>query len=123
MTQKYSLLLIEDNPSHMELMLEHLPNELFTIDTAMTKAEALDKAMRKDYDLISIDYYLPDGTGLEVFTSIHDRNPKQKMIMVTAADDPEISFAVMKGGALDFIFKSFKFYTELKQRIIENLEE
>ncbi len=123
MSQRYSLLLVEDNPSHLELMMEHLPTDVFDIDTAITKSEALHKAMRKDYDLISIDYYLPDGNGLEVFQAIHDRNPNQKMIMVTAANDPELSLALMKGGALDFIVKSFKFYTELKQRIIENLED
>lgn len=123
MSEKYSLLLIEDNPSHLELMMEHLPKDIFDIDTAVTKAEALQKAMRKDYDLISIDYYLPDGNGLEVFTAIHEKNPQQKMIMVTAANDPELSLSLMKGGALDFIVKSFKFYTELKQRIMENLEE
>ncbi len=123
MSEKYKLLLIEDNPEHLELMIEHLPNEIFEIDTATTKAEALEKAMKKEYDLITIDYYLPDGNGLEVFTAIHDRNSDQKMIMVTAADDPELSFSVMKGGALDYIIKSFKYYTQLKERIIENLEE
>ncbi len=123
MSEKYRLLLIEDNPEHLKLMVDHLPSDIFDIDTATTKAEALDKALKKDYDLITIDYFLPDGNGLEVFTAIHDRNPEQKTIMVTAADDPELSFSVMKGGALDYIVKSFKYYTHLKERIIENLEE
>ncbi|HIJ00453.1 MAG: two-component system, OmpR family, response regulator ResD [Candidatus Methanomethylophilaceae archaeon] len=123
MEGKFKLLIIEDNPAHLELMVNHLSNDIFEIDTAMTKAEALEKAIKKDYDLIIIDYYLPDGNGLEVFKVLYQRNPKQKMIMVTAADDPELSFAVMKGGALDYIVKSFNFYTELKDRIIENLED
>jgi len=121
--ERYKILVIEDNPNHLELMLEYLPDTLFDIDTAMSYKEALEKVRKNDFEIITIDYYLPDGNGMDLMKEIHSSKPKQKMILVTAETDPELSFEALRSGALDYVVKSYQYFKQLKDRIMENLEE
>lgn len=121
--ERYKILVIEDNPNHLELMLQYLPDTLFDIDTAMNYKDALAKVKKNDYEIITIDYYLPDGNGMNLMKEIHASKPKQKMILVTAETDPELSFEALRSGALDYVVKSYQYFKQLKDRIMENLEE
>ncbi|MGE4274591.1 MAG: response regulator [Candidatus Methanomethylophilaceae archaeon] len=121
--ERYRILVIEDNSNHLELMLEYLPETLFEIDTAMSYKEALEKVRKNDYEIITIDYYLPDGNGMDLMKEIHASKPKQKMILVTAETDPELSFEALRSGALDYVVKSYQYFKQLKDRIMENLED
>ncbi|MDD3398551.1 MAG: response regulator [Candidatus Methanomethylophilaceae archaeon] len=121
--ERYKILVIEDNPNHLELMLQYLPDTLFDIDTAMSYKEALEKVRKNDFEIITIDYYLPDGNGMDLMKEIHSSKPKQKMILVTAETDPELSFEALRSGALDYVVKSYQYFKQLKDRIMENLEE
>jgi len=123
MEKRYKLLMVEDNPDHLALMLEHLPDSLFEIDTATTFRAAIDKVRKNDYEIITIDYYLPDGNGMDLMKEISAIHPGQKMILVTAETDPELSFEALRAGALDLVVKSYQYFKQLKDRIIESLED
>lgn len=123
MVERYKILVVEDNPNHLELMLEYLPNTLFDVETAMNYKQALEKVQKYDFEIITIDYYLPDGNGMDLMKAIHLMKPKQKMILVTAESDPELSFEALRSGALDYVVKSYQYFKQLKDRIIENLED
>jgi two-component system CitB family response regulator len=74
-----------------------------------TGAEALDAADRLRPDLLVLDIYLPDVSGLAVLQELRRRAIALDVIMVTAARDVGSLRAAMAGGALRYIVKPFNF--------------
>ncbi|MFC7893647.1 response regulator [Streptomyces sp. NPDC057381] len=60
-------------------------------------------------DLILLDHYLPDRTGLEVVQEMRRRGHQTDVIMVTAARDVSTVQAAMRHGALQYLVKPFAF--------------
>ncbi|MFI2436424.1 response regulator [Streptomyces sp. NPDC018693] len=60
-------------------------------------------------DLILLDHYLPDETGLEVVQEMRRRGHQTDVIMVTAARDVSTVQAAMRQGALQYLVKPFAF--------------
>lgn len=116
------VLMVEDNVEHLDLCKEYLPKDQFIIDAALTATDALEKMNRGKYDIIVLDYALPDFDAIELLRRMKPLSLKIPIIFTTAYDDPSISFEAMKGGACDYIVKTFHYYKTLKDRIYENLE-
>jgi len=72
-------------------------------------AEALASAGRLAPDLIVLDIYLPDMSGLQVLQELRARSMGVDVIMVTAARDVGSVQAAMAGGAFQYIVKPFDF--------------
>ncbi|GAA2245666.1 transcriptional regulatory protein [Streptomyces ruber] len=60
-------------------------------------------------DLVLLDHYLPDRTGLEVVREMRRRGLDADVIMVTAARDVSTVQAAMRQGALQYLVKPFAF--------------
>ncbi|MFI7502554.1 response regulator [Streptomyces sp. NPDC049687] len=60
-------------------------------------------------DLVLLDHYLPDETGLEVVQEMRRRGHQTDVIMVTAARDVSTVQAAMRQGALQYLVKPFNF--------------
>jgi CheY-like chemotaxis protein len=62
--QRNRILVIEDNPSNLDLARMVLEGNGYTVDTATTGAEGLEKARHLQPDLILMDLQLPGVDGL-----------------------------------------------------------
>ncbi|MEU0334619.1 response regulator [Streptomyces sp. NPDC006193] len=60
-------------------------------------------------DLVLLDHYLPDDTGLAVVREMRRRGHTADVIMVTAARDVSTVQAAMRHGALQYLVKPFAF--------------
>ncbi|NGO76644.1 response regulator [Streptomyces sp. YC504] len=77
---------------------------------AHSAAEALERIESAGpFDLILMDHYLPDGTGLSVVRRLRERGDRTDVIMVTAARDVATVQAAMRLGALQYLVKPFTF--------------
>jgi response regulator of citrate/malate metabolism len=89
---------------------ERLPG--FTVvGEAHTGAEALALARVAQPDLVLLDIYLPDMSGLEVIRRLRSDATAVDVIAVTAAKDVETLRAAMQGGVLHYLVKPFLFDT------------
>jgi response regulator of citrate/malate metabolism len=79
------------------------------VGIAHSGAEALSAVDRLQPDLVVLDTYLPDMSGLEVLRQLRARQTPVDVIMVTAARDVASVRAAMQGGALHYIVKPFDF--------------
>ena len=77
---------------------------------AHTAAEALHRMETLPHlDLVLMDHYLPDETGLAVVQEMRRRGHQTDVIMVTAARDISTVQAAMRQGALQYLVKPFAF--------------
>ncbi|MGW6531526.1 response regulator [Streptomyces venezuelae] len=76
---------------------------------AHNAAEALRVVEDVPVDLVLLDHYLPDETGLSVVRSLRERGHQTDVIMVTAARDVATVQAAMRHGALQYLVKPFSY--------------
>ncbi|MDX3523416.1 response regulator [Streptomyces scabiei] len=77
---------------------------------AHSAAEALHRLEALPHvDLVLLDHYLPDDTGLVVVQEMRRRGHQSDVIMVTAARDVSTVQAAMRQGALQYLVKPFAF--------------
>ncbi|TJZ58992.1 response regulator [Streptomyces piniterrae] len=76
---------------------------------AHTAAQALATLERTPVDLVLLDHYLPDETGLTLVRRLRQLGHHADVIMVTAARDVATVQAAMRYGALQYLVKPFGF--------------
>ncbi|MGW6055909.1 response regulator [Streptomyces sp. NPDC055189] len=76
---------------------------------AHSAAEALRLIDELPVDLVLLDHYLPDETGLAVVRTLRERGHQTDVIMVTAARDVATVQAAMRHGALQYLVKPFSY--------------
>jgi response regulator of citrate/malate metabolism len=82
------------------------------IGEARSGGEALDLVRRLRPDLVLLDIYLPDMSGLEVIRRLRqDPETAVDVIAVTAAKDVKTLRSAMQGGVVHYIVKPFLFET------------
>ena len=75
---------------------------------AETVAEARAKLGERNIDLVLLDLRLPDGTGLDVLSTVCDIDERIPVIVMTAFPEVQAAVRAMKEGARDFIVKPFE---------------
>lgn len=89
--------------------LERLPS-FAVVGVAHTAADALERAGRESPDLVLLDIYLPDRSGLEVLRELHATGrPPVDVIAITAANDVETLRSALQGGVVHYLVKPFQF--------------
>jgi response regulator of citrate/malate metabolism len=86
------------------------------VDTVHTGTDAL--AALDDYhpDLMLLDVYLPDMTGIDLLRRARQDFPDVDVIVVTAARELDTVREAMQGGAVSYLIKPFE-YDALGERL------
>ena len=79
----------------------------FECDLAENATEARARLAASRYDLVLLDYKLPDGSGLELLREIQQQNLDLLVIMITAFASLEVAVSATRNGAFDFLSKPF----------------
>jgi DNA-binding response OmpR family regulator len=116
------VLMVDDNTDHLALCREALPVEEFAMDGAESGCEAMRALETTKYDIVVLDYRLPDISGIDLLTKIRAKKYGMPIIFVTVLDDPDLSMRARKAGACDYILRRFQYYSTLRGRLLENLE-
>ena len=86
------------------------------VGVARTGTEALTAARELRPQLILLDVYLPDMTGLEVLQRLRSSGDGVGVIMITAARELDTVSGALDGGAADYLIKPFEF-DQLKAKL------
>ncbi|MFB7509369.1 response regulator [Streptomyces broussonetiae] len=76
---------------------------------AHSTAQALATVERGTVDLVLLDHYLPDGTGLDLVHRMREQGHSTDVIMITAASEVTTVQQAMRLGALHYLVKPFTF--------------
>lgn len=111
-----SILVIEDDPSLLELLKIHLDNMHYQLSTAQDGRTGLEKIRNKGYDLIILDLMLPQIDGLEVCKQIRAEGINTPVLMLTAKGEEVDKIVGLEMGADDYVVKPFSI-RELMARV------
>jgi two-component system CitB family response regulator len=81
------------------------------IGKAHTGAAALQAVERLGPDLVLLDIYLPDMSGLDVLQRLREEDRPVDVISITAAREVDALRAAMRGGVVHYLIKPFLFAT------------
>jgi len=81
--ERKSILIVDDDPGILNSFKEILEPEGYTVDTAQTASEALEKCKAQLYNMAIIDINLPDTEGTELLSKIHGMLPKARKVILT----------------------------------------
>ncbi len=115
------VLIVEDEQLIRWSLKQRFASEGYVADEAETTKEGLRLFAEQTYDLVMLDYKLPDMTGIECLRRIRKQDPDVVVIMMTAYGKVETAVEAMRLGAFDFVSKPFQI-DELMMLVERGLE-
>lgn len=110
------ILIVEDEIGIANFLKQGLEEESYSVDVAHAGNEGLDLALSGSYDLLILDWMLPEKSGVEICTEFRKEYPETPVIFLTAKDTVQETVFGLQIGANDYIKKPFHF-EELLQRV------
>jgi two-component system alkaline phosphatase synthesis response regulator PhoP len=107
MSNKPSILLVEDEENLHEALKLNLELEHYEITSAYTGSEALQKIQSEYFDLIILDVMLPDVDGISVTETVRVQNNQVPILILSAKDTSSDRVLGLKKGADDYLTKPF----------------
>lgn len=101
------ILLVEDDKTIGKLVALQLERDHHLVERVDTGKDALFNLKIHDYDLVILDWMLPDLSGLEVCKGYRDSGGKVPILMLTARGEAEDKVSALDTGADDYLVKPF----------------
>ena len=125
-TNKYKVLLLEDNPGEARLVSEYL-REASVGEFEVTHVDRLSKAeeelAKTKFDVVLTDLSVPDAKGLELVSRLLAKTGTLPVIVLTGTyDDESIAHQALKMGIQDYLTKGRTNACELNRAIRYALE-
>lgn len=108
---KHTVFIVEDDPMVLEVNKGFLNkvSGFQLIGEAVNGRDAYEKIIAKKPNLILLDMFLPDMTGMELFLKLRAERIPSDIIMITAARDAPTVQESLRLGAIDYLIKPFRF--------------
>ncbi len=102
------VVLIDDHPivrAGMRAILA-CTNDIEIVGEGSNQVEALDLVSRFHPDVLVLDVELPDGSGLDVATTLkNEKDSSTSVLILTAHNDPQLIFNLLRNGAIGYVLK------------------
>ncbi|TML86513.1 MAG: response regulator transcription factor [Actinobacteria bacterium] len=101
------VLVVDDEPSIVDAVATALRYEGYDVEEAYSGRDAIDAVVRREPDLIVLDWMLPDIEGIEVGRRLRARGFKSAVLFLTARDGTEHKVEALRAGGDDYVTKPF----------------
>lgn len=118
---KENMLVVEDEDIMREALVDYFSDGGHKVDTANNGEKAMEEYNVEDYNVMIVDLRLPGRDGLSVLEEIKLKNPKAKVIIITAYPSVETEEEAMRKGATEYLQKPFEL-TYLETLIRQSFE-
>jgi two-component system, NtrC family, response regulator AtoC len=114
----FKIFVVEDSEWYNRLLVHTLSlNPDYEIKSFFNGRDLL-KNLHESPDIITLDYKLPDSTGLELLTKIREENGDIQVILISEQGDINTVVNLLKLGAYDYITKS----DDIKDRLLNTVK-
>lgn len=112
-----TVVVVDDDPTNLELMTALLGRDGYVVHTAADGAEALDVVLREHPDLVLTDVVMPNMNGFELCRRLKDDRETRliPVVLVTGLAERQDRIEGITAGADDFLSKPFDAH-ELRAR-------
>jgi len=101
------LLIVEDEIQVANQLRELLEHEKYRCDIAYNYREALDLIDDKRYDLLLLDWNLPDGDGLSLLSLMREEGLRTPVLMLSANTHIDDRVTILDAGGDDYLCKPY----------------
>ena len=123
MSDSHRVLIVDDDLAQTEMVSEFLRISGFVdIDHATDIRSLWQQLKTKTYDIMLLDYKLPDGTGLDVLKQMASQVQQLPVVMVTGQGDERIAVQAIQSGAADYLLKSGDYLVTLPALIRKTIQ-
>lgn len=121
--QGLHVLIVEDNTINQFVIKQLLQQYNITFFAVENGFMALEELQKKNYDLVLLDYHMPDLDGLKTLIKIRERgsqviDPQIPVIILTADIIDEVKHKLQAAGSNDFITKPIE-----QERLLKSLQK
>jgi DNA-binding NtrC family response regulator len=115
------ILVVDDEDEARAGLTDILREEGYTVETATTAEEAIERFRSETYHLVLTDLLLPGKSGVDLTKMVHDACPATAIVLITGHATVKTAVAALKRGASDYIRKPVN-PKKLKERVQSLLE-
>ncbi len=101
------LLIIDDNEELLYALQQLLIDAHYHVDIAKTLREGDECITQKKYDLILLDWMLPDGSGIDLLIRLRKEKMRTPILLFSSKKEVEDKVEALDGGADDYLEKPF----------------
>ena len=121
--QKIEILCLEDSDVDFGALASFFKDQnQITLCRAKTIETGISHAMTGGFDMIFLDFMLPDGTGLDFLKKMQERALETPVVVITGQGDELIASQLIQAGAYDYLPK-VSIGRESIYRVISNTME
>ncbi|HEX9319637.1 MAG TPA: response regulator [Nitrososphaeraceae archaeon] len=81
------ILLVDDDEDNLKIFTIILENQGFSVDAYVDPVTALSEFKPSQYDLIILDYRMPEMNGIELYKKIREKDASTKITILTASHE------------------------------------
>jgi two-component system, NtrC family, response regulator AtoC len=112
------IFVVEDNEWYNKLLVHTLSlNPDYEVRSFFNARDFLN-CLHESPDIVTLDYRLPDISGLEVLKTIRKENSDIQVILISEQEDIDTVVTLLKLGAYDYITKS----TDIRDRLLNTIQ-
>lgn len=101
-------MLIDDDEGLIHFLGRFFQRKDYEVASCLSGAKAIEKIENESFDLILLDYKMPDLNGIDILIRIKKSQVKTPVIIMTAYGTTELAIEAMKRGAYDYLVKPFE---------------
>jgi len=110
------LLIVDDDPELLRFLIEELSQQGLECEAASCGGDALLLLRQARFDLVLLDWTLPDFEGIEICRRLRSSGDTTPVLMLTAHDDVDDRVLALDLGVDDYLTKPFEL-KELHARV------
>jgi len=104
---KLNILSVDDSKAVLKYIEWSFKEKHHTLTTVDNGQDAIRLVSKNKYDLILLDWEMPDPNGIEVLKIVRSKNKLVKIAMLTSKNDEKEIIEALDLGADDYIMKPF----------------
>lgn len=101
------ILIVEDDDRILQPLAEALRDRHYTVDLASDGRSGLELAQSFPYDLLILDWMLPQLSGVDLCRQLRDRGLAVPILLLTGRDTSRDKVDGLDAGADDYVVKPF----------------
>lgn len=109
---------VEDDEWYNKLLVHTLSLNPDLEITGFTDGKSFLKSLHLNPDVVTLDYRLPDQSGVELLQFLNENHPDIQTIMISEQEDIEVVVDVLKNGAYDYLVKS----NDIRDKLLNTIQ-